>query len=767
MNLDANILEAKKALTEKPLNAASAERFLILDEIKDKYTGLPQPLQFSHILGELLSRVSVPVEAYDLIAGRIVDRELTEEEEARFPAFLASPYYPARLTLFGSGHCSYDWESLLKLGLPGLIRETQSSLEAHRGDPEKEAFLTGAMEVYVAIQAYMHRYADAAEEKGLPALAERLRLAADTAPERFDVALKLFFIITLIDCSYITPNPTLTLGRLDSLLLPLYRKGLREGTLTEETAEAFITDYYCKNNLNMGRGEHQLGDASNATTFERILNFDAPQYLLLAGSREDGSPAVNELSLLFARAIVPAFKNPVAVVYYTLGMEKDAPEFWQTLMEKALKSSSMMIYQDESCVRSFTRMGFPEALVRKEHLHYGCNWASPFVDSNTVGNGPFAFAYPEVLPEKEAAEFRKAMQEELPDHLRGVPKTGYALWRHSQQPYGELDWPVGVMDALNELAAREDLGEILSVDDLFAAFFTRMEQFYEQRAASVRYEIGLRKRHPALLLSMTDCFRLSSIRRAEGSHASGCLFVNAPFRMFGTVADCFIVTDELVFRKKLLTLRSLLTAAAADFKGFEKVLALCRGVEKYGSDSERSNALAERLANGYIRIIDKFNRQCLENEGFYLQPGLETDTWNIKLGALTGATVDGRLAGEPFSMNSKPSNGACTNGVGAMLNAMLHVTPMGMTSGALNLDVQPKDFPGEAGKKMLGALLASYFERGGLHAQVSAVSVEDLKDARIHPDQHRDLRVRVTGYSGIFVDMCDRLQQDIIKRMSS
>ena len=82
MNLDANILEAKKALTEKPLNAASAERFLILDEIKDKYTGLPQPLQFSHILGELLSRVSVPVEAYDLIAGRIVDRKLTEEEEA-------------------------------------------------------------------------------------------------------------------------------------------------------------------------------------------------------------------------------------------------------------------------------------------------------------------------------------------------------------------------------------------------------------------------------------------------------------------------------------------------------------------------------------------------------------------------------------------------------------------------------------------------------------------------------------------------------------
>ena len=72
---------------------------------------------------------------------------------------------------------------------------------------------------------------------------------------------------------------------------------------------------------------------------------------------------------------------------------------------------------------------------------------------------------------------------------------------------------------------------------------------------------------------------------------------------------------------------------------------------------------------------------------------------------------------------------------------------------------------GENGKKMFREILASYFNRGGLHAQISFADVEALRDARKNPQQHRDLRVRVTGYSGIFVDLCEKLQNDVIERM--
>ena len=99
-----------------------------------------------------------------------------------------------------------------------------------------------------------------------------------------------------------------------------------------------------------------------------------------------------------------------------------------------------------------------------------------------------------------------------------------------------------------------------------------------------------------------------------------------------------------------------------------------------------------------------------------------------------------------------------------MLNAMLNLPSDGVLSGALNLDVDPKQFVGEQGVALFSALLASYFNQGGLHAQVSSTNLHDLMDAQTNPDAHRDLRVRVTGYSGVFVDICERLQNDIIER---
>lgn len=103
----------------------------------------------------------------------------------------------------------------------------------------------------------------------------------------------------------------------------------------------------------------------------------------------------------------------------------------------------------------------------------------------------------------------------------------------------------------------------------------------------------------------------------------------------------------------------------------------------------------------------------------------------------------------------------------AVLNSLLERPYGELTSGALNLDVEPKAFNGESGLNAFAALLGTYFNRGGLHAQVSAVNVDELEDAQRDPASHADLRVRVTGYSGIFVDICKRLQDDIIWRMKN
>ena len=98
------------------------------------------------------------------------------------------------------------------------------------------------------------------------------------------------------------------------------------------------------------------------------------------------------------------------------------------------------------------------------------------------------------------------------------------------------------------------------------------------------------------------------------------------------------------------------------------------------------------------------------------------------------------------------------------LSDMLHLPHDGLVSGALNLDVDPRPFEGDAGHALFASILASYFNRGGLHAQVSSAKLSDLLDAQKDPASHRDLRVRVTGYSGVFVDIPERLQNDIIER---
>jgi formate C-acetyltransferase len=178
-----------------------------------------------------------------------------------------------------------------------------------------------------------------AEKKGLTESAIACRKAASGTPDTLHSALQLVWSIEFIFCAYISHNPTLTIGRLDLFLNEIYEKELASGSIDKDRARLLIDEFYAKNNLIMGRGEHQVGDENNSTTFKRILNFDAPQYLLLAGRDSDGNVTVNELTQLFAECIVPSFKNPVIVVRYVKNMDSDYPKLWKSGTKNSLDSS--------------------------------------------------------------------------------------------------------------------------------------------------------------------------------------------------------------------------------------------------------------------------------------------------------------------------------------------------------------------------------------------------------------------------------------------
>ena len=305
-----------------------------------------------------------------------------------------------------------------------------------------------------------------------------------------------------------------------------------------------------------------------------------------------------------------------------------------------------------------------------------------------------------------------------------------------------------------------------SIEDFYSRFLSRLDDFLDRKLAYLSHELSARQRAPSSLLSYADCFLDESFQNAA-CHSAGATyhFELQSFQMFGTVVDCFTVIDTLVFKDKKVTLKELLAATKANFVGYESTLALYRGVAKYGSDSPLSNYHTERLSNAFFdRVLEK-NKPYLASQGLFLTPNMQSDMWHMRYGVLYGATPDGRRAYTPFSQNSRPSNGASTGGITAMLSSMLHLPAGKIVSGALNLDVSTAQFEGEEGKRLFSAMLASYFDRGGLHAQISRLDPTLLEEAVKCPELHRDLRVRVTGYSGIFVDFTPDVQQDVIERM--
>ncbi|MBM4082561.1 MAG: formate C-acetyltransferase/glycerol dehydratase family glycyl radical enzyme, partial [Planctomycetes bacterium] len=129
-----------------------------------------------------------------------------------------------------------------------------------------------------------------------------------------------------------------------------------------------------------------------------------------------------------------------------------------------------------------------------------------------------------------------------------------------------------------------------------------------------------------------------------------------------------------------------------------------------------------------------------------------------------GAMPDGRRKGQPISENMSPSPGAATEGLTSLFRSLARLPFKRVCSGPLNVRITPKLVKGADGLANLAAALRTYFAAGGLQVQLSFVSVDELRAAQAHPEAYRDLMVRITGYSAVFVDMSRPAQEEIIAR---
>ena len=266
---------------------------------------------------------------------------------------------------------------------------------------------------------------------------------------------------------------------------------------------------------------------------------------------------------------------------------------------------------------------------------------------------------------------------------------------------------------------------------------------------------------------LSSIFFQGCIEKAKSlTQGAGDVVIASPMQMgIPNVIDSLIIVKQFVFDEKIISMQELVTALQNDWVGFEDLHTLIKNKgDFFGNDTDRSNYVAQKLYHSmYEYLKDKtnlFGYHFLMGDLFGYHPHFK---W---FGEKTGATPDGRKSGEPLKFGLQQSGGYDRNGLSALLNSIAKVDPNAIGCGATvtNLMIDEQLIKNDEHFEKTVDMLETYFKNGGVHFQLTYVSKEDLLNAKEMPEDYKNLRVRVSGYSDYFVKLKESIQDDIIER---
>ena len=265
---------------------------------------------------------------------------------------------------------------------------------------------------------------------------------------------------------------------------------------------------------------------------------------------------------------------------------------------------------------------------------------------------------------------------------------------------------------------------------------------------------------PAIFLSVLidDC-----IKKGIDYNAGGARYNTSYIQCvgIGTITDSLSALKTHVFDGKELSLSALLEALNTNFDGQEALrLKLWNKTPRYGNDNDEADDIMRRVFDSLLGAID--GRPNLRGGEYHVD--MLPTTCHIYFGAVLGATPDGRKAKQPVSEGISPVQGADRQGPTAVIASAAKMDQLRTGGTLLNMKFLPGTLRGQEGIDKLSQLVRSYFRMDGHHIQFNVVDADTLREAQKHPEQHRDLIVRVAGYSDYFCDLSKELQEEIIAR---
>jgi formate C-acetyltransferase len=606
------------------------------------------------------------------------------------------------------------------------IRESISSLDFHN-DPsalDKREELR-AMEITAqALIMFAKRYSDKLKslisetesierQKELEQMANICELVPANAPQTFWEALQYYWFVHIGVITELNPWDSFNPGRLDQHLYPFYKKEIESGELTEERARELLQAFWIKFN-------NQPAPPKVGVTAKESSTYTDFALINVGGMKEDGSDAANELSYLILDVIEEMrILQPSSMVQ----LSKKNPD---QIIKRAIKIiktgfGQPSIFNSDAIVQELTRQGKSIEDARNGGAS-GCVEAGSFGKESYILTGYF--------------NLTKILELTLNNGIDPVTK--------------------------NQLGIKTgNVVNFKNYDELMAAFKTQLNHFINIKIEGNNIIERIYARYlpaPFLSILIDDC-----VQNAKDYHAGGARYNTSYIQGvgLGSITDSLTSIKYNVFDKNKTSMSELLDALNNDFKNRENLRKkLVNDTPKYGNDDDYADDIARHVFQLFFDAVDGRPN----TKGGTHRINLLPTTSHVYFGSVIGAMPDGRRAYESLSEGISPVQGADRHGPTAVLKSASKIDHVKTGGTLLNQKFTPQLLGDETGITKLAHLIRAYFKMDGHHIQFNVVTAETLREAQKDPEKYRDLIVRVAGYSDYFVDLSEKLQNEIILR---
>ena len=657
------------------------------------------------------------------------------------------PFYRG-VALMPQGHYIANFRKVVDTGFGAVRRQVTDKLQALKGkvfgnSAKAFMFYNAVLRVCDGAILLSRRYADACRDKAkgetgarqaeLVRMADALEWIMENPARTYWEGLQAIILYQLM-LSADAQQHGQSIGRIDQYLGHLLQKQLDEGTITiaeaQELTDAFILRLsdiivlpgFTLDNQRIidliGRGQNLYTSIYNGMTATAGI------VLTLGGRQPDGRDDTTPVTVCLLQSYGRLrFPDPTVA----LRVHKNTPDdIWRLAIESSKRCGGIpQIQNDDVIVEALMADG----MSRDDAYDYsivGC------VEPAGTGN-------------------------EWP----ACGMTGSeSIWNMMEVIQLVINGGVNPRTGKTALPCKK-LYEYVSFEELKEAFQKEIKCVLDWSTSYANlYEMVYSHYFPCIVASsmMEGC-----LEKGKDVTEGGAKYNRTGMTACGTanVADSLMAIKQLCFDDKTVSLKEMYDALQSNWEGYEQLhQSVLNEVPHYGNDNDEVDELAAWAIGTFADIL-----RNTEGPRGKFSGGTFTMTAHIYMGAMLGATPDGRKAGEPIADAISARQGFDKNGPTAYLRSAAKLPHRSLSNGdQLNIRFTPSSVEGDGGTDKLKHLIKAYFSLNGMQVQFNVVNTEKLHEAQKRPEEYKDLVVRIAGFSTYFVALDKLTQDDFIRR---